>query len=114
MTIGYDLSLEVHEIDPKRWEAVVQAAGDLWNFDGRWELDEVEGSISAEGQGTLTISASVRAFHDDITRAIWTANSGYCSVSTRFINLDEGPEFGSSPEDYERVMKKGHKPQKAG
>jgi len=114
MTVLYRLQLNISGIDQKRAKAVKKAAEKAWSFEeGALEQNIEAGTLDATGEETLTVwdpDTREKSAHDDICAEIWKANSGYCGVSTRWINLDEGPEFDSSLEDYEKaVSKKGKK-----
>ena len=108
MTVLYRLELNISGIDPGHAQAVREAAEAAWTFEEEDMTQNIEtGELGATGEDTLTVwnpETREKSCHDDICKEIWQANGGYCHVFTRFINLEEGPEFNSSPEDYERLM----------
>jgi hypothetical protein len=117
MTVTYRLQLNIAGIDPGRAKAVKKAAEKAWSFEEEYLAQNIEaGTLDATGEETLAVwdpDTREKSAHDEICAEIWKANGGYCGVFTRWINLDEGPEFYSSPEDYERLKKGSEKGKKS-
>ncbi len=106
MSLFYRMSVEVSGHRPEAIDAIKDAGTSEWPFD---DWTEVDGKLSACGEGLLGGGETEREFTERLSVAIWRANGAYCEVSVNATYLEDLPtDTHSLDEDnYARLIQGG-------
>lgn len=103
MSRYYGMNITIAGSKPEKIEAITQAAGDEWPFEG-W--DDNGQQISAYAEDNLYGGESEEQFTERITLAVWRANGAYCEVTVDATYLEALPyeTHHLDEEDYARLI----------
>ena len=107
MSRYYGMSVGIADHNPERVDAIKQAADEEWDFGDSW-YDAPDSKLFADSNGYLISGESDEEFAERLTRAIWTANGGYCRVNVCATYLESLPyeEYVLEEEDYQQLVKR--------
>jgi hypothetical protein len=97
------MNVDIKSFNKDKEEAIKNAADAEWNWD-TWET--WNGALCGEGEASLCGGESEEEFAERLSKAIWTANGGYCEVNINQTNLDYVPceSYSLSQDAYIRIM----------
>ena len=87
MNDEYRMRLVIKDWNRDKTDAIIDAAAKKWDFDDSYD-DINDDTLNMEGLDTLN-DIMDEEFADEIAKAIWEANGGYCSVNVMAIHLEE-------------------------
>jgi hypothetical protein len=98
------MAIDVSGLDKKRGKKILKALKKEWNID---IFDLRNDTASLSGQGNLTGGESEDEFAERTTRAVWTANRGYCAVRVKATYLEDLPceTYSFGRKEYREFMK---------
>ena len=112
MSRSYSMSVTITNPIEDRINAIQEAAEEVFPFDC-WESlladDPKDGlRLDGHGDGALYAGMTEEEFAEQLTRAIWKANGGYCHVEVQETCLEELPyeTYYFDEEQYEKLTKK--------
>jgi hypothetical protein len=88
MSRAYDMYLQVAGFQIDSLDAIKAAAHDLWDFE--WFYD-TQSLLEGFGESSLCVGESEESFAERLTKAIWAANGGFCSVIVTATYLENLP-----------------------
>ena len=89
MSRYYSMAVTIIGANLEQIEAVKQAAEAVWPFDD-WFLD-IEDRLVASANDHLCAGRSEEELAQDLAKAIWAANGGYCPVEVAATYLEDLP-----------------------
>ena len=115
MSRRYSMSVVITHPTEHRINAIQEAAEEVFSFDC-WEsllADDPEDGLRLDGYGDGSLYAGMmeEEFAEQLTRAIWEANGGYCHVEVQATCLEDLPyeTFFFDEEKYEELNMKREK-----
>lgn len=88
MSRSYNMLVRVHDVAPEKVDRVKKAANDEWDFD---DWHEAENILSAYADDYLSGGKTEEEFAEQLAKAIWVANGGYCEVEVVATYLENLP-----------------------
>ena len=88
----YRMNVQVLGYDTEKAEAVVDACNEEWDFDMEVPEDsQAHASLEGTGEGWLCGGESEEEFAQQLSKAVWKANGGFCEVYIRCYDLENIP-----------------------
>ena len=102
MSRSYNMLVRVHDVAPEKVDRVKKAANDEWDFD---DWHEAENILSAYADDYLSGGKTEEEFAEQLAKAIWVANGGYCEVEVVATYLENLPceTYSFYENDFQRL-----------
>ena len=103
MSRYYNMSVTISGTDSARTEEIKAAARAEWAFEDWYPHED---ALSASNDGYLAGGETEEEFTERLSKAIWLANGGFCTVEVTAIYLEELPYewYCLDEEDYHRIV----------
>jgi len=103
MSRYYSMYVTIKDADPARTEEIKAAAKAEWPLEDWYEH---EGTVTASGDSNLCGGESEEKFAERLSKAIWQANGGFCTVAVHATYMEDLPyeTYCLDEEAYRRVV----------